>query len=422
MDQLTAGARRVSRWGRRAHGAGLLAASLAVPPDAGAQAAAGGAPTPATGLALGFAVDTTAAAGGRWGVDPALGALPAVVRTWRDYLAVRADPARRLPFWSAADRARAPDPDLALVSEGYILDARPLLVEALPLVAGDSARWVLRTVHVGGGTAARPGLLAMERTLVVREPGPDGRPRWALAHPAAEETAGWRRARVGLIEYVVHPALAFDGRQAAETAAWADSLARRFGVAPAGPVTYYQVPDLQAGQRVMGLDWALGADRVGGRANPRARVVIAADPRYGAAYRHELAHVLLQDVAGGRSAFVAEGIAYWLGGARGRPFGAMLAGLAAYLDGQPAVGLRAILAGDGTGVAGSAQLPAAAALFELAHRRGGDAAVRRFVADLGTGEPMLDDVARVLDMPPAALEAAWRDVVRSYGDARGHRR
>lgn len=409
---------------RHARGAGLpaaiLAAMLAGPPIACAQTSgtsAGGAPAAAEGLALGFAVDTAAVPGGWWGVDAARAALPAVVRTWRDYLAVRADSAKRAAFWSAADRARAPDPDLALASEGYILDARPLLVEALPLSAGDSSRWLLRTVYVGGGTAERPGLLAMERTLVVRELGPDGRPRWALAHPAAQETAGWRHTRVGGIAYVVHPALPFDARQAAETAAWADSLTRRFGLGPAAPITYYQVPDLQAGQRVMGFDWALTADRVGGRANPRARVVLAADPRYGAAYRHELVHVLLAPVAGGRSAFVGEGIAYWLGGARGRPFGAMLGDLAAYLDRHPGIGLRAILAGDGTGAAGNARLPAAAAIFELAHRRGGDAGVRRFIARLRTEEPSMDDAARALGVTPDALETAWWALVRSYAGA-----
>src|SRR5215216_7702846 len=64
-------------------------------------------------LSLGFAVDTTMAPDGWWGVDAALAARPAVVRFWRDYLAVRGDSARRPAFWSADDRRRGPDPDLA---------------------------------------------------------------------------------------------------------------------------------------------------------------------------------------------------------------------------------------------------------------------------------------------------------------------
>lgn len=369
---------------------------------------------PVRRLGLGFAVDTTAVPGVWWGVDPALTALPAVVRTWRDYLLVRHKPAQRASFWTAADRAKTPDPDPLPGSESYLLDGHPLLIEALPLVAGDSSRWVLRTVYVGGGTAARPGLLGIERTYVVRETEADGRTRWALASPVSFETAGWHRERVGRIDYIVHPTLQFDRARAAVTAAWADSLVRRLAVGDSGTVTYYQVPDLQAGYRALGLEWVISGDRAGGRASPVARVVLAADPRYAEAYRHELVHVLLQSLAVGRSAFVGEGIAYWLGGARGQPFAGTMRDLAAYLAGQPDLTLAAILASNGEGATGSALLPAAAAVFELAHRRGGDLGVRRFVEALGTDAPTVAEVARVLGTPVPRLEADWRALVRSY--------
>ena len=293
---------------------------------------------PSGRLALGFAVDTTVVPATWWGVDPALSARPAVVRLWRDYLAVRGDRARRTAFWSAADRSRAPDPDLALGSEGYIVGANAVLVEALPIVPGDSTRWVLRTMYVGGGTAARPGLLAMERVHVVREGG-----QWVLAHPSTVETAGWRRVRVGRLDYVVHPALAFDSARAAETAEWVDQTAQRFEIANPASITYYQVPDLQAASRVMGLDWALSSDRVGGRANPAARVVLAADPRFGEAYRHEIAHVLLAPWLGEVTSFAGEGLAYWLGGARGRTFPGLMRNLEEFLTREPAVRLGTIM-------------------------------------------------------------------------------
>src|SRR5687768_1398497 len=101
---------------------------LAAAPPARAQAA-DSATRRGTRLALGFAVDTTTVPTTWWGVDVALGARPAVVRFWRDYLAVRGDAARRVAFWSAADRSRAADPDLVLASEGYVLEASAVLVE-----------------------------------------------------------------------------------------------------------------------------------------------------------------------------------------------------------------------------------------------------------------------------------------------------
>lgn len=364
---------------------------------------------PSSRLSLGFAVDTSAEAISRWAVDPARAALPAVVRAWDAYLTVRGDSTKRLPFWSAADRQRTPDPDLVLYSENYVSQGNAILVEALPVVAGDSSRWVLRTVYVGGGTAAHPGLLAMERVHVVHEAG-----RWVLAHPSSAETEGWRRERVGLIEYVAHPMLRFDAGRATETAQWVEDTAQRFGVSDLRPITYYLVPDLPAAFRVMGLDWGLTSDRVGGKANPRARMVFAADPRYGEAYRHELAHVLLHPITGGASAFVQEGIAYWLGGARGKPLPGVLHELADYLDQRPTIGLRAILTDDGSSAAASARFPAATAVFELAHRRGGDTGIRNFLTALGKEEPTVDSLARALGMAPAELESEWRALVRSY--------
>lgn len=360
-------------------------------------------------LALGFAVDTTAGPATWWGVDAALAARPAVVRLWRDYLAVRGDSIRRPALWSAADRRRTPDPDLALASADYIQGANAVLIEALPLVAGDSSRWVLRTVYVGGGTAARPGLLAMERVHVVR----DGT-RWVLAHPSAIETAGWHRARVGALEYVVHPSLRFDAARAAETARWVETIAQRFGIPSPAPITYYQLPDLEAAFRVMGLDWTLTTDRVGGRANPQARIVLAADTRFGEAYRHEIAHVLLDSWIGDASVFVGEGIAYWLGGARGQPFAAMMRDLAAFLTRHPTLALGAFLREEQPGAVASARLPAAAAVFEMAYRRGGDTAVRRLVDRTRQVPPTLDSVAAALGMTPPELDARWRALVLSY--------
>ena len=334
----------------------LVAASLwLVAARASSEAQSPGAGTPARQLTLGFAVDTNIVHGAWWGVDPARAVLPEVVRTWSDYLAIRHDPSRRASFWAVADRARAADPDPLLVSESYLLDGNPILIEALPLVAGDPSRWLLRTIYVRGGTVNRPGILGIERVHVVRETSGDGRTRWALASPTPIETAGWQRARVGRIEYVVHPSMRFHRERAEETARWAEGILRRFNVTDSAPVTYYQVPDLQAGFHALGLDLALSADRVGGRASPLTRVVVAADPRYGEAYYHELVHVLLHSVAGGRSAFVGEGIAYWLGGARGSPFDGMMHDLATYLDARPAITLEKILATDGDDAATSAR-------------------------------------------------------------------
>jgi hypothetical protein len=287
---------------------------------------------------------------------------PAVVRLWREYLAERGDGARRPAFWPAADRRRTPDPDPALAAEGYTAGAS---AQCHARVGAPTRR--RRRVAVGAPHGIRrrrqsdaPGVLAMERVQAVREG--DG---LALHHPSGVETAGWRRARLDRLEYVVHPALRFNVRRTAETARRVEATARRFGVADRAPITYYQVPDLEAACRVMGLDWALSADRVGRRANPGARAVFAADPRFGEASRHEFAPVRRAPVLhapwlGGASAFVGEGIASWLGGARGRPFPEMTRDRVSVLARQPALGPVGILASDAAPAAASPRLPAAA--------------------------------------------------------------
>lgn len=361
-------------------------------------------------LAMGFAVDTSTNPASTWGVDPALGARAGVVRFWRDYLEIRGDSVKRRAFWASVDRSDEADPDQILASEDYILDAHATLVEALPVDPGDSSRWMLRTAYVGTGTAQHPGLLAMERSIVVR----DGA-RWALVHPRHIVTAGWRRERVGLLEYVVHPTLDFDITRARAAARWTEATARRFGITSPSPITYYQLPNMEAAFQVMGLDWALTTDRVGGRAHPAARVVFAADPRFGEQYHHEIAHVLLAPWLGqSASAFVGEGLAYWLGGARGKSFPVVMRELAAFLQTRPTLSLEAILT-DETGEAAAGMLfPAAAALFEVAYRTGGDDAVRTLVEAMRSTAPSVTAISAALRMEPSKLSATWRELVLSY--------
>lgn len=388
---------------------GLCAAAMSTgaPARSSAQTPAG-----PPSLALGFAVDTTALPAAWWGVDSARVVLPEVVRFWRDYLAVRRDSSKRRAHWERSGNTGDPDPLPAVAP--YLLDGAPLLIEALPVVAGDASRWLLRTMYVGGGTATRPGLLGLERAIVTGRREGDGVWEWKLASPESFETAEWRHERIGPVTYVVHPGISFDRRRAESTARWADSLLARFALERREPVTYYQTPNLQEGMRISGFEWLLSADRVGGRASPAAGVVVAADPRYGEGYRHELAHVLLAPLVTGRSVFVVEGIAYWLGGARGDDFPGLMRSLASFLADHPTFTLDTILASDGSGAIGSARLPVAASLFELVHRRGGDQAVRHLMEALGTAEPTLARLAIIMGMSRERIVTEWRALLTEY--------
>jgi hypothetical protein len=97
----------------------------------------------------------------------------------------------------------------------------------------------------------------------------------------------------------------------------------------------------------------------------------------------------------------------------------MVRDLAVFLTREPLLRLGTIIVGDQPAAA-SAQFPAAAAVFELAHRRGGDVAMQRVVETTRRGMPTVAAVAAALGITAADLEAAWRALVLSYAasDAR----
>lgn len=364
-------------------------------------------------LTLGFAVDTTAVPQQWWGVDSAHVVLPEVVRFWRNYLAIRHDASQRRGYWTSDRGGADVDADPVPVVAPFLLSATPQLVEALPAQAGNPARWILRTIYATG-PSTRPSYFGFEQNHIVGARDDNGVWNWRLEDPVVTETARWPRHRVGLLQYVVHPAINFDSAKAQATALWADSLLHRFGIARREPVTYYQVPDLQAGFRISGFEWLLNGDRVGGRASIGPDIVIAADPRYGEAYRHEIAHILLAPLVAGQSVFVVEGMAYWIGGARGSDFIGLMNSGSTFLIQNPNLTLDQIFSNGATGAAASLKLPVAASFFELMHRRGGDRAVLDVIGKLGSAAPTVDGLAEAMGLSQAALVTEWRELLRQY--------
>jgi hypothetical protein len=366
-----------------------------------------------TPLTLGFAVDTTATPANWWGVDPARAVLPDVVRFWRDYLIIRHDSLKRRGHWVPDNAETGVDADPVPVVAPYLLSARPQLVEALPAQSGNPSRWILRTIYATG-PAMQPAYMAFERSHIVGVRDGQGSWQWKLEDPAVTETVNWPRHRIGLLHYVVHPSIAFNADKAHATARWVDSTLQRFGLEPPGPITYYQVPDLEAGFRISGFQWLLGADRVGGRASSMSATVLAADPRYGEAYLHEISHVLLAPLVSGRSTFVVEGLAYWLGGARGSDFVGMIRSGSTFLIRNPNITLDEIFSNRAQSAAASMGLPVAASFFELIHRRGGDRAVLDVIEKLGTGEPTMDRLAQAVGISTSEMIAQWQQLLLQY--------
>jgi hypothetical protein len=288
------------------------------------------------------------------------------------------------------------------------------VLDVLPATA-DSSAWTIRTLLARADSARDVTVLGLVRSRVVREGG-----RWVLASPLAEATRGWRRVRIGRLAYVVSPGHAFDGARAARAARFVDSLAAAFGVAPPDSVTYLVAESADAAQRALGLEWA---GETPGRAYVSNRFLYSGNPRLGEFYAHELAHVVLDAVAGAAVPGMAqEGVATWVGGSQGREFPALMREWGAFLRARPQITLTGIVRGAYDYDAG--WRPVAALLFQLVYERGGMPAVRALLRDLAgrpratafdaQNEAFAAAAARALRVNRAALDSVVRGRALRY--------
>lgn len=412
---------------RRPRRRGLAAAALVL--ASGACRSAARSPEHVTPAAAGpvrlvpnWGVDTGAVArdytgGGR--ANP----VREVLAVWRAYLQDRPDSLHATPHWSAAEqRALPPGADYDLTRHFVFQDAgwarafRPTVLDVLP-AALDSSAWTVRTLVARAGSAGDVRVLGIVRSRVMRERG-----RWVLVSPLAEGLRDWRRVRVGRLAYRVAPGRAFDAPRAARAARFVDSLATAFGVAAPDSITYLVAGSADEAQRALGMDWALETP---GRAYAPNRLLYSGNPALGEFYAHELAHVVLDPVAGaGVPGMAQEGVATWVGGSVGRGFPALMREYGAFLRAHPAVTVTGTVQGAYDYDAG--WRPLGALLFQLVYERGGMPAVRALLRHLrarplpatfaAANEAFAAAVAGALGVERAALDALVRARALRYAE------
>jgi hypothetical protein len=241
--------------------------------------------------------------------------------------------------------------------------------------------------------------------LAFREGG-----RWVFGNALAHDTRDWARHRVGPITYVVHPAHRFDRARAAAAVRYADSLAAAFGVPPLARLEYHVTDDPDAMFRLMGVEWTITPDAHGaGFASHANRQIFVGAPALGEAYLHELAHAVLgplTPLAARTHPMMAEGLATWAGGSLGFGPRELRTAYAAWLRRRPAVTLDRVVAADGGDYGWR---PGAAVLFDLAHARGGLAAVRTLLAATTDSGSLRVAVERALGVPWPEAARLWRE-------------
>ena len=375
----------------------LLATSFVAPPMACAQLD----PTPMH-LAVGFGVDTIA--------SPA----HEIFALWRDYLTGRADSVRARTYWSRKEQESGPVFDLL---SGYVYQgfSNFTVIHLAPAVGLDSTYLVRTLVTAVDDCTHDVRPLALYRVYVKREGD-----KWVLANPLPRLTRHWKRNTIGVVTFVYPPTQAFARARAEASAHFVDSLARAFDLPPPSPITYYFTDDLVDMFAALGLDFfPLGADTVGGRSNALNRLVFVGSSSAGEAYRHELAHVILQPLVGrGNTGWlVMEGLMTWTGGSAGLDYNQLLPGLRTYVNAHPDLTIKSILTNPPARVGTlDVAYDTFATLCHMIHEEGGLAALRAWLDAGREPDVVLSAAARFLHVPTDQLDVLWRRRLATLSD------
>jgi len=347
---------------------------------------------PAVRVSVGFGVDT-------------LGANHDIFALWRSYLSSGPGCTLQSPLWAPSERAQWPVVDLlcGFVYQGF---SRFTVVQLVPAVGLDST-YLIRTLvaNVSDSGDVRP--LALYRVYATREQG-----RWVLANALPRLTRDWNHEAIGHVRFVFPRTRRFARARAAATSAFVDSLAAAFQVSPPAGIGYYFTDDLIQTLSAAGLEFfPLGADTVGGRANPANRLVFIGSSSHGEEYRHELAHVVLEPfLAPLRPAgLVVEGLMTWTSGSAGLTFKQLMPALNGYLDTHPDVTLESILT-DPPPRTGTLDVgyDGVAVLCRMVFDAGGLPAIQDLTRAGREPRQVLVAAARLLKVSEGQLDASWR--------------
>lgn len=334
----------------------------------------------------------------------------AVRRIWEEYLASKKGQFARFAgepsdLWDASEQQQWPMYDLAGF---YLVDgAIPEVLSVTPVNARADTAYQIVTRFWPEGTTSRDSSSRPELTMTVyarREQG-----RWVLANALPYKTSSWTRASRGRITFRVAPTLQFNATRAERSAAFVDSLAAAFNVAPPPRLDYYVTESVDQALEVLGVVVPQRFGAAGGFAKPVNFQVFSGIPALGEEYRHEIAHVVLLPVirGSGTSLLASEGVPTWFGGTADRDYKSTVRYMDSLLTARPEVTLDTIV--DDTSIPSEIRNAAGAVLAEMVHEAGGVAAVREYLRTPGRG--MREALVRLLARPWPEVVAAWRDRV-----------
>ena len=344
----------------------------------------------------------------------------AVRSLWSEYLASKngqyaPNASEPSPLWDAAEQAQWPVYDMAAF---YLPNgAIPEVLSVTPLSQSADTAFRIVTRFWPAGSTVRDSSVLPEMTMTVfarRQ-----RRRWVLANALTYHTAAWQRETRGRISFRVAPSLQFNAGRAERAAAFVDSLASAFGVAPPPRIDYYVTESVDQALEIQGTAYPQRYGAAGGFSKPVNYIVFSGIPTLGEDYRHELAHVVLMPIIRESSTtlLASEGVPTWFGGTAGRDYTHSVRHLDSLLVAQPHITLDAVV--DDLSLPSDIRNAAGAVLAELLHERGGAAAVTEYLRSPERG--LRGVLERLLGRPWVEITGAWRERVRRHASASSSR-
>lgn len=182
---------------------------------------------------------------------------------------------------------------------------------------GDSV-YVVKILYARADSAAGIAPLALQRLYAIREAGAPFGFKLAAAFPRV--TKDWDRRVKGPLTFIYAPGQQPNSRRSDSAARFVDSVARLFDVPLPEHLDVIVGQSMDDVMRGLGLDFFIEPSGPGVRSGGRTLgpMLLVGNPDIGEAYYHEFVHAILGPHIRAGSLLLAEGVATWLGGSRGR--------------------------------------------------------------------------------------------------------
>jgi hypothetical protein len=347
-----------------------------------------------------------------FGVDTSITDVRSIVRLTRAYLARPDSSARSRGLWSVSSEFDRRVGDIA----GEAYQGFPAAVIGVtPAQPGDSV-YVVKILYASADSARHIAPLALQRIFAVRERGAPFLFRLSSALPRLTST--WERRASGRLSFWYAPGQRPNPAKIDGAARFVDSVAKLFSVPVPRHLDVYIGASIDEVHRAIGLDFfpeASGPGEGRGGLNLGSGVLLVGDPAIGEAYLHEFVHAVLGPSLPAGNGLLAEGVATWLGGSRGRSPHEMYVLLHDYLETHPSLPFSGLLHIDSENVAtkmGTDLRYAIGALVANAlYRQQGIAGVRKCYQLKGDTDTLLRECGRQLGLPAnsdRSIDGWWR--------------